>query len=138
MTTHHQREERSPRPLIHLEADRATQQHEIEFWGEDESEEDEPLLLLLEALANPIRFRLLRLLAKEGGTLCVSELVGRLPRSQPTISHHLRILLFSKLVGVKRLGNYAYYFIRSEKLEQMREAIASIEHLCQQKREDQR
>ncbi|GHO77225.1 hypothetical protein KSD_49960 [Ktedonobacter sp. SOSP1-85] len=50
----------------------------------------------------------------------------------------MRILLFSRLVGVKRLGNYSYYFIRPEKLEQMREALASIEHLCQQKREDLR
>ncbi|GHO77226.1 hypothetical protein KSD_49970 [Ktedonobacter sp. SOSP1-85] len=71
MTTHHQQEEHAPCSLIHLATDTASQQREIEVWGEDELEENEPLLLLLEALANPIRFHLLRLIAQEGGT-CVS------------------------------------------------------------------
>lgn len=136
MKTHHHREENPHLSLLHP-ADAAAQ-HAPMPQVDELQEEDASLVLLLEGLANPIRFRLLGVLAQEGGTLCVRELVERLPRSQPAISHHLRILLFSGLIGVKRQGTYAYYFIRPEKLGQVREALTSVEHLCQQRREDQR
>ncbi|EFH88843.1 ArsR/SmtB family transcription factor [Ktedonobacter racemifer] len=100
-------------------------------------EEDADLVLLLEALASPIRFRLLRLLAQEGGNLCVSELVERIPRSQPVVSHHLRLLLFARLIGVKQQGKHNYYYIFPDKLKEIRDALASVEHLLQQRREDQ-
>ncbi|EFH84994.1 ArsR/SmtB family transcription factor [Ktedonobacter racemifer] len=100
-------------------------------------EEDAGLVLLLQALASPVRFRLLRLLTREEGTLCVRELVERIPRSQPVVSHHLRILLFAGFLGVKRLGNHAYYYILPDKLKEVREGLASVEHLLQQRREDQ-
>ncbi|GHO56430.1 ArsR/SmtB family transcription factor [Ktedonobacter robiniae] len=100
-------------------------------------EEDADLVLLLEALASPIQFRLLRLLAQEGGNLCVSELVERIPRSQPVVSHHLRLLLFARLIGVKQQGTHNYYYILPDKLKEIREALVSVEHLLQQRHEDQ-
>ncbi|GHO55953.1 ArsR/SmtB family transcription factor [Ktedonobacter robiniae] len=106
-------------------------------WREAGLEEDAGLVLLLEALASPIRFRLLRLLAQEGGNLCVRELVERIPRSQPVVSHHLRLLLFAKLIGVKQQGTHNYYYILPDKLKEIRDALASVEHLLQQRREEQ-
>ncbi|EFH84836.1 ArsR/SmtB family transcription factor [Ktedonobacter racemifer] len=119
-------------------AETASTPRENTDWREAGLEEDAGLVLLLEALASPVRFRLLRLLAQEGGNLCVSELVERIPRSQPVVSHHLRLLLFAKLIGVKRLGTHNYYYILPDKLKEIREALSSVEHLLQQRREDQR
>ncbi|GHO72116.1 hypothetical protein KSC_110080 [Ktedonobacter sp. SOSP1-52] len=137
MNTHHQRDHLSL--LMHPATDTTTSDpSENKDWREEELEEDAGLVLLLEAIASPIRFRLLRLLAQEGGNLCVSELVERIPRSQPVVSHHLRLLLVAKLIGVKRLGKHNYYFIWPDTLKEVREALASVEHLLQQRREDQR
>jgi DNA-binding transcriptional ArsR family regulator len=124
--------------LLHSVTETTSELGEHTNWKEGGLEEDAGLVLLLEALASPVRFRLLRLLAQEGGNLCVRELVERIPRSQPVVSHHLRLLLVAKLIGVKRLGNHAYYYILPDKLKEIREALASVEHLLAQRREDQR
>ncbi|GHO61321.1 hypothetical protein KSC_002130 [Ktedonobacter sp. SOSP1-52] len=132
-------QQRSPHlSLMPSVTEKASEPGENTDWREAGLEEDASLVLLLEALASPVRFRLLRLLAQEGGNLCVSELVERIPRSQPVVSHHLRLLLFARLIGVKPQGTHNYYYILPDKLKEIREALASVEHLLQQRREDQR
>ena len=132
-------QQRSPHlSLMPSVTETASEPDENTDWREAGLEEDAGLVLLLEALASPVRFRLLRLLAQEGGNLCVSELVERIPRSQPVVSHHLRLLLFAKLIGVKHQGTHNYYYILPDKLKEVREALSSVEHLLQQRREDQR
>ncbi|EFH84959.1 ArsR/SmtB family transcription factor [Ktedonobacter racemifer] len=136
MSTHHQRDHLSLLTQPDAETT-ASASDKDKDWRATGLEEDAGLVLLLEALANPVRFRLLRLLTREEGTLCVRELVERIPRTQPVVSHHLRILLFAGFLGVKRLGNHAYYYILPDKLKEVREGLASVEHLLQQRREDQ-
>jgi ArsR family transcriptional regulator, arsenate/arsenite/antimonite-responsive transcriptional repressor len=62
------------------------------------------------ALGDPIRLRLLSLIASHpGGEACVCELVGPFDVSQPAISHHLRILREAGLVTSERRGTWVYY-----------------------------
>lgn len=85
---------------------------------------------LLKALAHPTRMRILSLLSRHEGKVCVFEIVENFTKEQPTISHHLRILREAGLVDRRKKGLWAYYYVRQETLTQAREAIVSIcQHL---------
>ena len=76
-------------------------------------------------LADPARLRLLSLLASaEAGEACVCELVEPLDRSQPTVSHHLRILVEAGLVTGEKRGRWAWYKVVPERLAQLRGVLA--------------
>lgn len=58
-------------------------------------------------LADPVRLRLLSLIAShEGGEACVCDLTGPFDVSQPTISHHVKVLREAGLVGSERRGTW--------------------------------
>lgn len=69
----------------------------------------EPLAAVARALADPMRLAILHLIASHQEPLCVCHLTDRLPVSQPTVSHHLRILRQAGLVTAERRGTWAYY-----------------------------
>ncbi|NUT46957.1 MAG: helix-turn-helix transcriptional regulator [Saccharothrix sp.] len=74
----------------------------------------------LKLLADPVRLRLLNLLATAPeGEVCACDLVEPLGRSQPTISHHLKVLRDAGLVDSDRRGTWIWYSLR-------REAIADV------------
>jgi ArsR family transcriptional regulator len=76
-------------------------------------------------LADPVRLRLLSLLASaEAGEACVCELVEPLDRSQPTVSHHLRVLLDAGLVTGEKRGRWVWYRVVPERLAQLRAVLA--------------
>lgn len=65
---------------------------------------------VLKALADPARLRLLSMiLAHEGLEACVCDLTGPLGLTQPTVSHHLKVLLDADLVTRDQRGVWAYY-----------------------------
>jgi ArsR family transcriptional regulator, arsenate/arsenite/antimonite-responsive transcriptional repressor len=67
---------------------------------------------MFKALADPVRLRLLSLIAShEGGEACVCDLIGPFDVSQPTISHHLKVLREAGLVGSERRGTWVYYWV---------------------------
>jgi ArsR family transcriptional regulator len=69
------------------------------------------------ALGDPVRLRLLSLIAaRAGGEVCVCELTGAFSLSGPTISHHLRVLREAGLVGSQRRGTWVYYWVVPAKL----------------------
>lgn len=73
---------------------------------------------LLRALADPVRLRLMSLIASHaGGEACVCELTPKFRVSQPTISHHLRVLREAGLVERERRGTWVYYRARPDALE---------------------
>ena len=76
-------------------------------------------------LADPVRLRLLSLLASAPtGEACVCELVDPLGRSQPTVSHHLKILADAGLIiGTKR-GRWVWYRAVPDRLDQLRSVLA--------------
>ena len=67
-----------------------------------------------EALAHPVRLRLLAALAANPGRVCVCDLERIVPVKQPTVSHHLRILRKAGLVDSERQGLWAHYRIRRD------------------------
>lgn len=70
----------------------------------------EQLSSVLKALADPARLRLLSMIAAhEGGEACVCDLTEPLGLSQPTVSHHLKVLLDAGLVSRDKRGVWAYY-----------------------------
>ncbi len=78
------------------------------------------------ALGDPVRLRLLSLLANaEGGAVCVCDLTEPVGRSQGTVSHHLKILSKAGLITSERRGRNTWYAIVPSALEALRAAIAT-------------
>ncbi|MFC9653046.1 ArsR/SmtB family transcription factor [Streptomyces sp. NPDC056937] len=65
------------------------------------------------ALGDPVRLRLLSMIASrgEGGEVCVCELTPAFELSQPTISHHLKLLRQAGLIDCERRGTWVYYWL---------------------------
>jgi ArsR family transcriptional regulator len=77
------------------------------------------------ALADPVRLRLLSLLATaDGGAVCACDLVEPLDRSQPTVSHHLKVLGEAGLVTSERRGRNIWYAVVPAALDALRSALA--------------
>jgi len=80
-------------------------------------EQAEQVAPLLKALADPVRLRLLSLVAsREDGEACVCDLNEAFDLSQPTISHHLKVLHEAGLVDRDKRGVWVYYRIRPQAL----------------------
>jgi ArsR family transcriptional regulator len=76
------------------------------------------------ALADPVRLRVLSILAASPeGEVCVCEFVGLLGKSQPTISHHVKILSEAGLVAGDRRGKWVWYSLNRERLADLRAAL---------------
>jgi ArsR family transcriptional regulator len=89
------------------------------------AEDAEQLAVALKALAEPARLRLLSLIqAQPGAEACVCHLTEPLGLSQPTVSHHLRVLLNAGLVERERRGSWAYYRVVPEPLAALRDLLA--------------
>ncbi len=80
-------------------------------------EQAEQVAPLLKALADPVRLRLMSLVAsREGGEACVCDLNDAFDLSQPTISHHLKGLHEAGLVDRDKRGVWVYYQARPQAL----------------------
>ena len=82
------------------------------------------LAALLKVLAEPARLRLLSLIqAQPDGEACVCHLTTPLGLSQPTVSHHLKVLLEAELVEREQRGSWAYFRVRPEPLAAIRKLL---------------
>lgn len=82
------------------------------------------LAIRLKALADPARLRLMSLVAShEGGEACVCDVSVGIDLSQPTISHHLKVLRTAGLLTAERRGSWVYYRVVSDALEQLSLAL---------------
>lgn len=71
------------------------------------------------ALGDPVRIQLVDVLRKHAGKVCVYELVPLFDLSQPTVSHHLKVLREAGIVGSERRGLWAYYFVIPETVSEL-------------------
>jgi len=79
------------------------------------------------ALADPVRLRVLSMLAASPeGEICVCELVEPLGKSQPTVSHHLKILGEAGLVAGDRCGKWEWYSLNRERLADLLAALQPV------------
>ena len=80
-------------------------------------EQAEQVAPLLKALADPVRLRLMSLVAShEGGEACICDLNEAFELSQPTISHHMKVLHEAGLVDRDKRGVWVYYRVRPQAL----------------------
>ena len=75
--------------------------------------------VVAKALGDPVRIQLVDVLRKHAGKVCVCELVPLFDLSQPTVSHHLKVLRDAGVVDSERRGLWAYYYVRPEALEEL-------------------
>ena len=82
---------------------------------------------LLKALADPVRLRLLSLIAShDGGEACVCDLNEAFDLSQPTISHHLRVLHECGLLDRDKRGVWVYYRARTGAMSALGQLIGAV------------
>ena len=98
-------------PLVHepLTAEAATQ-----------------LAAMLKALSDPVRLRLLSVVASHaGGEACVCDISVGITVSQPTVSHHLKVLRSAGLLESERRGSWVYYSVVPEALQHLSRVLGA-------------
>jgi len=82
-------------------------------------EQAQRMAAIAKALGDPIRLQLVDVLRKHAGKVCVCELVPLFDLSQPTVSHHLKVLREAGIVASERKGLWAYYYVIPAALEEL-------------------
>ena len=78
------------------------------------------------ALADPVRLRLLSLIAA-AGEICSCDLLGPLDRSQPTVSHHTKVLADAGLIAGEKRGRWVWWSIVPARVADVRSALGSTD-----------
>ncbi|GJF08271.1 transcriptional regulator [Mycolicibacterium cyprinidarum] len=87
----------------------------------------EEIVHKLKALADPVRLRLFSAVASHsGGEACVCDVSQGLEVSQPTISHHLKVLREAGLLTAQRRGSWVYYAVVSEALHSLTDSLTGV------------
>src|SRR5438270_10653013 len=96
--------ERCCEPVVHPEVER---------------EHAQRMARIAKALGDPVRIQLVDVLLRHAGKVCVCELVPLFDLSQPTVSHHLKVLRQAGIVGAEREGLWAYYYVIPDALKEL-------------------
>ena len=97
------------------------------FEGVLDEEAASEMAPVLAALADPVRLRIVSMLAAApDGAACGCDLETPLNLSQPTVSHHLKILREAGIVQGNRQGRWVYYSVVPERLEELRDALSPV------------
>ncbi|MDO5044158.1 MAG: metalloregulator ArsR/SmtB family transcription factor [Coriobacteriia bacterium] len=86
--------------------------------------EDDHLILVFKALSDPNRLAIVR--ALDCGEKCACELLEICAISQPTLSHHMKILRDCGLVHTRKLGKWSYYTLSCELLNDLKKTISKF------------
>ena len=83
--------------------------------------------VIFKALGDEIRLKIVELLS--GGELCACVILEEFSIKQPTLSHHMKILCESEIVGVRKMGKWNYYFLNTKTIDHLRYFLAKIGEL---------
>ena len=87
----------------------------------------ERLASVFKALADPARVKLVPLIAaSDGGEACICDLTEPLGLTQPTVSHHMKLLVDSGLVSREQRGKWAYYRLHDDAEVWVRTTLAGL------------
>lgn len=75
------------------------------------------IVKISKALADENRYRIFKTISDEGEIVC-KEITNRFPLKQPTISHHLKVLLESGLIKVRKEGQWGYFSVNHSVLNE--------------------
>jgi ArsR family transcriptional regulator, arsenate/arsenite/antimonite-responsive transcriptional repressor len=89
--------------------------------------ERDTVVATFHALGDPTRLEIFRLIASQPAPICVCDITDRFDVTQPTISHHLKVLREAGLVTVSRRGVWAYYAPDEQGLALLRDAIGALQ-----------
>ncbi|MCS5732464.1 ArsR/SmtB family transcription factor [Herbiconiux daphne] len=88
------------------------------------SDEAERIAHTFKALGDPTRVRLLSLIAaSQGGEACICDLTEPVGLSQPTVSHHMKLLVDAGLAMREQRGRWAYYRVVDDALDRAAQAL---------------
>ncbi len=73
------------------------------------------LVKISKALADENRYRIFKLISEKGEIPC-KDITSLFALSQPTVSHHLKVLMDSELIGVRKKGQWSYFFVNQDTL----------------------
>jgi ArsR family transcriptional regulator len=82
------------------------------------------IALLCKALGDPNRLQIIEMLS--GGEMCACRLLKRFDITQPTLSHHMKILCECGLVAVRKEGKWSHYSLRCDTLAAFKEFIGRL------------
>jgi ArsR family transcriptional regulator, arsenate/arsenite/antimonite-responsive transcriptional repressor len=89
------------------------------------TDEAAQIAVIFRVLGEPARLQLLSLIAAQpSGEVCACELVETLGLSQPTVSHHLKVMYAAGLLAKERRGTWIYYRIVPQQLVALREVLS--------------
>lgn len=89
------------------------------------------LARMFKAIGDPVRLRLLSLVASHaGGEACVCDISDTFDLSQPTISHHLKVLRTAGILDCERRGTWVYYRVVPSALQQLSAVLADTAPLA--------
>ena len=89
-------------------------------------EDAQRLAWMFKALGDPTRVRLLSMIAAQsGGEACVCDLTEPVGLAQPTVSHHMKLLVDSGLVSRDQRGKWAYYRVNVAALDRIATAMST-------------
>lgn len=108
-----------------LRQDRIRENSEGEFAADAESHS---LAAAFKAIGHPVRLQILDLLSRQPSPMCVCHIEARFTLSQPTISHHLRLLRKAGLVNSERRGTWIYYSASKAGIGPLKAFLSSIIH----------
>ncbi|MGH2954975.1 MAG: ArsR/SmtB family transcription factor [Solirubrobacterales bacterium] len=94
-------------------------------YPEIEREHAERMAAVAKALGDPIRMQLVDVLRQHAGKVCVCELVPLFDLSQPTVSHHLKVLREAGIVGSERAGLWAYYYVNDDAVQEISQWLSN-------------
>jgi ArsR family transcriptional regulator len=84
---------------------------------------------LFRALADPARVRIVNLIATSDGSVCACHLNEPVGLSQPTVSHHLKLLVEAGLLEREQRGKWAHFSLRREAVDKLA-AVADLKGAC--------
>jgi ArsR family transcriptional regulator, arsenate/arsenite/antimonite-responsive transcriptional repressor len=90
------------------------------------ADDQDRLVAAFKALADPTRLEIVRLVAAQPAPVCVCDIVDRFDLSQPTISHHLKVLRDGGLLRSSKVGIWAFYEIEPDARESLGEVVESL------------
>ncbi len=91
------------------------------------AEHAERIAALSKTLGHPVRVQIVELLSRYGGEVCVCEIERHFDLTQPTISHHLRVLREAGVIGGEQRGLWVYYYIQPGALDPLRQLLGVLD-----------
>lgn len=88
--------------------------------------EADQLASMFKAIASPVRLQMVDLISRLGGQICVCDIESQFDLSQPTISHHLKILRKAGLIDCERRGQWLFYFARRDALTKLEQFLSGM------------